>query len=103
MPEPPSAYGLTGRELAVLRLLAAGCTNAQIGAELYVSHKTTSVHVSNILRKLGVCGRTQAAALAARVGLLTAAGLWPGPREATSTGHLELEQRRRRAAGMQSL
>jgi DNA-binding CsgD family transcriptional regulator/tetratricopeptide (TPR) repeat protein len=72
---PPPAkvsipYGLTGRELAVLRLLAAGRTNAQIGAELYISPKTAGVHVSNILRKLGVSGRTQAAALAERAGLL---------------------------------
>ena len=63
-------YGLTGRELAVLRLLAAGRTNAQIGAELYISPKTAGVHVSSILRKLGVSGRVQAAALAERAGLL---------------------------------
>ena len=73
--EPPSPaqtppYELTGRELAVLRLLAAGNTNAQIGAELYISPKTAGVHVSNILRKLGVSGRVQAAALAERAGLL---------------------------------
>ena len=71
-PSPPQdrAYGLTGRELAVLRLLAAGRTNAQIGAELYISPKTAGVHVSSILRKLGVSGRVQAAALAERAGLL---------------------------------
>jgi DNA-binding CsgD family transcriptional regulator len=63
-------YGLPGRELAVLRLLAAGRTNAQIGAELYISPKTASVHVTSILRKLGVSGRVQAAALAERAGLL---------------------------------
>ena len=72
---PPSAgasapYGLTGRELAVLRLVAAGRTNAQIGAELYISPKTAGVHVSNILRKLGVSSRVQAAAVAERAGLL---------------------------------
>src|SRR6516225_3124440 len=60
----PTPYGLTDRELEVLRLLTAGRTNTQIGAELYISHKTVSVHVSNILRKLGVSGRVQAAALA---------------------------------------
>ena len=59
-------YGLTDRELTVLRLLAAGRTNPQIGAELYISTSTASVHVSNILRKLGVPGRVQAAALAER-------------------------------------
>jgi DNA-binding CsgD family transcriptional regulator/tetratricopeptide (TPR) repeat protein len=63
-------YGLTGRELAVLRLLAAGRTNSQIGAELYISPRTAGVHVTNILRKLGVSGRVQAAALAERAGLL---------------------------------
>jgi DNA-binding NarL/FixJ family response regulator len=54
----------------VLRLLAAGRTNAQIGTELFISPKTASVHVSNILRKLGVSGRAQAAATAERAGLL---------------------------------
>jgi DNA-binding CsgD family transcriptional regulator len=72
--EPRLPYGLTGRELAVLRLLAAGRSNTQIGAELYISPKTASVHVSSILRKLGVSGRVQAAALAERAGLLR-----PGP------------------------
>jgi ATP/maltotriose-dependent transcriptional regulator MalT len=69
---PPDAlapYGLTGRELAVLRLVAAGRTNAQIGAELFISPKTAGVHVTNILRKLGVSNRVQAAALAERAGL----------------------------------
>ena len=66
--------GSTGRELTVLRLLAAGRTNAQIGAELYISPNTARVHVTNILRKLGVSSRVQAAALAERAGLL------PGPR-----------------------
>jgi DNA-binding NarL/FixJ family response regulator len=73
-PGPKIPYGLTDRELAVLRLLAVGRTNAQIGAELYISPKTAGVHVSNILRKLGVSGRVQAAALAERAGLL------PSPR-----------------------
>ena len=68
--QPLTRYGLTGRELTVLRLLAAGRTNPQIGAELYISTSTASVHVSNILRKLGVPSRVQAAALAERAGLL---------------------------------
>jgi len=72
-PEAPPPYGLTGRELTVLGLIAAGRTNAQIGAELYISTKTASVHVTNILRKLGVTSRVQAAALAERAGLLDAA------------------------------
>jgi DNA-binding CsgD family transcriptional regulator len=66
----PSPYGLTGRELAVLRLVAAGRSNAQIGAELFISRATASVHVTSILRKLGVTNRVQAAALAERAGLL---------------------------------
>jgi DNA-binding CsgD family transcriptional regulator len=69
-PEAPAPYRLTERELAVLRLLAAGRSNAQIGAELYISAKTASVHVTAILRKLGVSNRVQAAALAERAGLL---------------------------------
>ena len=68
--QPLTRYGLTDRELTVLRLLAAGRTNPQIGAELYISTSTASVHVSNILRKLAVPGRVQAAALAERAGLL---------------------------------
>jgi DNA-binding CsgD family transcriptional regulator len=67
---PLTRYGLTDRELTVLRLLAAGRTNSQIGAELYISTSTASVHVSNILRKLGVSSRVQAAAVAERAGLL---------------------------------
>jgi ATP/maltotriose-dependent transcriptional regulator MalT len=73
VPQPAellTRYGLTDRELTVLRLLAMGRTNPQIGAELYISTSTASVHVSNILRKLGVSGRVQAAALAERAGLL---------------------------------
>jgi DNA-binding CsgD family transcriptional regulator len=66
----PAPYRLTGRELTVLRLVAAGRTNAEIGAELYISPKTAGVHVSNILHKLGVSGRVQAAAWAERAGLL---------------------------------
>ena len=67
--EGPAPYGLTGRELVVLRRVAAGRTNAEIGAELYISPKTAGVHVSNILRKLGVSSRVQAAAWAERAGL----------------------------------
>jgi DNA-binding CsgD family transcriptional regulator len=70
-PGAPVPYGLTERELAVLRLLGTGRTNAQIGAELYISPTTARVHVSNILRKLGVTSRVQAAAVAERAGLLS--------------------------------
>jgi DNA-binding NarL/FixJ family response regulator len=61
--------GLTSREAEVLSLVAAGRTNREIGTELYVSEKTASVHVSNILRKLGVSSRVEAAAIAQRVGV----------------------------------
>ncbi len=62
-------FGLTPRERQVLGLIAAGATNRQIGASLYMAEKTASVHVSRILRKLGVGSRTQAAAVAHRMGL----------------------------------
>ncbi|MFI7119914.1 AAA family ATPase [Amycolatopsis sp. NPDC049868] len=62
-------HGLTGREIEVLGLLAEGRTNRQIAAELYISAKTVSTHVSNILSKLGVSGRVQAATAAHRLGL----------------------------------
>ncbi len=65
---------LTPREAEVLRLLAQGRTNRQVGAELYISEKTASVHVSNILAKLGANGRTEAVAIAASRGLLTGPG-----------------------------
>lgn len=61
--------GLTPREAEVLGLVATGRTNRQIGEELYVSDKTASVHVSNILRKLGVNSRVDAAAVAQRLGI----------------------------------
>lgn len=54
---------LTAREEQVLRLIAEGCTNRQIGERLFISTKTASVHVSAILRKLGVATRTEAAVL----------------------------------------
>ena len=62
-------YALTARELEVLALVAQGRTNPQIGETLFISEKTASVHVSNILRKLSVSNRGEAAALALRKGL----------------------------------
>jgi len=56
--------GLTAREHEVLRLLAAGRTNREIAAELFIAPKTASVHVSNILAKLHAGSRTEAAAIA---------------------------------------
>lgn len=70
--DPAEALGLTSRERDVLRLVAAGHTNRRIAEELFISPKTASVHVSNILAKLGVSGRGEAAAVAHRVGLVPA-------------------------------
>ncbi|MCW2895987.1 MAG: LuxR family transcriptional regulator [Actinomycetia bacterium] len=62
--------GLTSRELEVLRLVAAGQSNREIAATLVISPKTASVHVSNILAKLGAATRTEAAVKAHELGLL---------------------------------
>jgi DNA-binding CsgD family transcriptional regulator len=61
---------LTPRETEVLAQLAQGRTNRQIGAALYISEKTASVHVSNIIAKFAASGRTEAVAIAAARGLL---------------------------------
>lgn len=61
---------LTAREAEVLRLVARGLSNRQIGETLFISGKTVSVHVSNLLAKLGVSGRAEAVAVAHRRGLL---------------------------------
>jgi DNA-binding CsgD family transcriptional regulator/tetratricopeptide (TPR) repeat protein len=66
----PARFGLTERELEVLRLVAAGRGNRDIAAELFISPKTASVHVSNILAKLGVSSRVEAAATVHRLRLL---------------------------------
>jgi DNA-binding NarL/FixJ family response regulator len=71
-PEPADAsdeLGLTPREREVLALLADGRTNRQIAEALFISVKTASVHVSNILAKLGVTNRGEAAAVAHRLRL----------------------------------
>jgi DNA-binding CsgD family transcriptional regulator/tetratricopeptide (TPR) repeat protein len=65
-----NAFGLTPRELDVLGLLVAGYSNRQIGETLFISESTAGVHVSNILGKLGVSGRVEAAAVAVRSGLI---------------------------------
>ena len=68
----PLPAALTPREMEVLRLVAQGFANKQIARELQVSEKTAKTHVSNILAKLGVSDRTQAAMCAVRSGLVPA-------------------------------
>jgi DNA-binding CsgD family transcriptional regulator len=70
VPEEAPALGLTPREREVLGLLASGATNREIGEALFMAEKTASVHVSRILAKLDVRSRTEAAAVAYRLGLV---------------------------------
>jgi DNA-binding CsgD family transcriptional regulator len=67
---PDATVALTARETEILALVAEGRSNGEIGRQLFISTKTVSVHVSNILAKLGAASRTQAAAIAHRRGLL---------------------------------
>ncbi len=69
VPAPDSPEQLTDRETDVLRLLAQGMANKEIATELTIGEKTVKTHVSNILGKLGVVSRTQAALYATRIGL----------------------------------
>ncbi|MEX2247760.1 MAG: response regulator transcription factor [Dehalococcoidia bacterium] len=66
---PESPQQLTEREVDVLRLLAGGLANKEIAVSLTIGEKTVKTHVSNILMKLGVQSRTQAALYAAQIGL----------------------------------
>ena len=66
---------LTAREAEVLRLVAEGWTNQQIAEALFITRKTASVHVSNILGKLGASNRAEAAAIAHRLGMVPAGGV----------------------------
>jgi two-component system, NarL family, response regulator LiaR len=75
-PESPEA--LTERETEVLRLLAEGRANKEIARELRIGEQTVKTHVSNVLAKLGVQSRTQAALYAARIGLVPAEHLGEG-------------------------
>ena len=61
---------LTPREREIIALVAEGRSNGEIGKQLFISTKTVSVHVSNILGKLGAASRTEAAAVARRRNLL---------------------------------
>jgi DNA-binding NarL/FixJ family response regulator len=69
-PVPPPTDTLTGRETEVLRLIAAGATNREIAARLYLSEGTVKNHISRILGRLGLRDRTQAAIYARDRGLL---------------------------------
>ncbi len=71
----PGTQPLTEREKMVLRQVARGLTNRQIADALAISEKTVSVHISNLLSKLGLASRTQAALYAARVGLIASSEL----------------------------
>jgi len=71
-PAGAPAFGLTDRELDVLRLLGQGRTNPEIAAVLFISPRTAGAHVANILRKLDASTRVQAATIAERAGLLDA-------------------------------
>ena len=71
--EAEDPFGLTPRERQVLVLIAQGATNREIGQDLFMAEKTASVHVSRILSKLDVRTRTEAAAVAHRLGLADAA------------------------------
>jgi DNA-binding CsgD family transcriptional regulator len=71
---PDALAGLTNREREVLRVLAAGRSNREIAAALFIAPKTASVHVSNIMAKLGAASRTEAAAIALQAGLRPADG-----------------------------
>lgn len=69
-PAQALADPLSDRELAVLRLLAEGCSNKEIGSRLNITEGTVKNHMTNILGKLGVLDRTQAALRAREMGLL---------------------------------
>jgi DNA-binding NarL/FixJ family response regulator len=66
----PGADALTERELDVLRLVAQGCSNAQVAEQLFITVNTVKAHLKNILEKLQLQNRTQAAAYAMRNGLI---------------------------------
>jgi len=67
---PPLADPLSERELAVLKLLAEGCSNKEIGARLAITEGTVKNHMTNVLGKLGALDRTQAALKARELGLI---------------------------------
>ena len=88
----PDAFGLTAREREVLALLQLGRTNREIARTLFISEKTAGVHVSNILGKMGVASRVEAAAVAGRAGYRSGtAGVTPAEPDAGSEGQATLD------------
>jgi DNA-binding NarL/FixJ family response regulator len=72
-PAPPKGLEeLTAREQAILRLIASGLSNAEIGRELYISETTVKTHVTHVLQKLGLRDRVQAVVLAYQSGIMEA-------------------------------
>jgi class 3 adenylate cyclase len=69
VPAPGHDLGLTARETEILGIVAHGRTNRQIAEELFITEKTVGVHMTNILGKLGVASRMDAAAIADRLGI----------------------------------
>ena len=83
---------LTPREREVLAMVAAGLTNREIGSALFISESTAGVHVSNLMAKLGVGSRTEAAAVAYRAGLVESVATLAGDRLSDSEGNAGDEQ-----------
>jgi DNA-binding CsgD family transcriptional regulator len=83
---PADPFGLTNREREILRLLAEGYSNRRIAESLFITESTAGVHVSNILGKLGVTSRTEAATTAVRLGLDRVADVGARPDPAVAEG-----------------
>ena len=70
VPDAEAAFSLTPRELDVLRLVAEGRSDREIGQTLFIGTRTVETHVANLFAKLGVKARAEAAAVAVRRGLV---------------------------------